>query len=449
MRSIIHSVKRISSLRFKSHQLPRLLSSTTTFIPNHEPVDEELSPSYNPKHYYPAKPGEVLVNNYQLLVKIGWGSNSTVWLVRDIARHVTYQPLKILKNNNPKRAHHERQIEEHIAQQTPSHRGCPVIRTYLDSFEVTGPISKHLCLAYEPAREPLWLYQRRFGGGRFTLPMAKAYILIILAGLDYLHSVCRVVHTDLKLDNILITFKSENILPRFVKEQEAQSMQCKTDPETDRVIYRCHNNFGPLDPSGLGNIYPQITDFGAATLLGNGGDHGAVQLGTRPIQPDYYRAPEVVLGCGWSYSADIWNLGVMIWNILKCTELFTQAQDAKGTYLPKAHLAEMIALLGPPPEKLLVMSESMAQLEWSPAITDERGKVYKNNREYFGGPFFDEEGNFLYNDLIPVRKLEDTVPSLARDDREAFLSFIRQMLTWLPEERKAARELMDHPFLDF
>lgn len=89
-------------------------------------------------------------------------------------------------------------------------------------------------------------------------------------------------------------------------------MQCKTDSETGRVIYRCHNNFGPLDPSGLGNIYPQITDFGAATLLGTGGDDGAVQLGTRPIQPDYYRAPEVILGCGWSYSADIWNLGVMV-----------------------------------------------------------------------------------------------------------------------------------------
>ncbi|GKZ22693.1 hypothetical protein AbraCBS73388_008862 [Aspergillus brasiliensis] len=397
------------SLRYKPLQLPRLLSSSVTFIPNHEPVDEELSPSYNPKHYYSAKPGEVLANNYQLLVKIA---------------------LKILNNDNPKRAHHERQIEEHIAQQTPSHRGRPVIRTYLDSFEVTGPISKHLCLTYEPAREPLWLYQRRFEGGRFTLPMARAYILIILGGLDYLHSVCGVVHTDLKLDNILITFESDTILPRFVKEQEAQSMQCKTDPKTGRVIYRCHNNFGPLDPSGLGNIYPQITDFGAATLLGDDGCDGTVQLGTRPIQPDYYRAPEVVLGCGWSYSADIWNLGVMIWNILEGTELFTQAQDAKGTYLAKAHLAEMIALLGPPPKKLLVMSDSMAQFEWSPAITD-------------------ETGNFLYNDLIPVRKLEDTVPSLARDDREAFLTFIGQMLTWLPEERKTARELMDHPFLDF
>ncbi|PYH66128.1 kinase-like protein [Aspergillus vadensis CBS 113365] len=425
MQTKIRALTRISFLRAKPHQLSRSLS-TTTAIPQHVLVDKEISPSYNPKHYYPAKTGEVLDDHYRLLVKIGWGSGSTVyrWQTERIVA------LKMLNNNNPKGADHERRIEEHIAQQTPSHRGRPVIRSYLESFELAGPIGKHICLAYKPAREPLWLYQRRFKGDRFTLPMVKAYILILLAGLDYLHSVCKVVHTDLKLDNILIAFENENILPKFVKEQEeAQSMQCKTDPETGRVIYRCHNNFGPLDPSGLGNIYPQITDFGAATLLGTGGDDGAVQLGTRPIQPDYYRAPEVILGCGWSYSADIWNLGVIIWNILEGTELFTEVQDAEGTYLPEAHLAQMIALLGPPPKKLLVMSESMAQVEWSPAITDERGK-------------------FLYNDLIPARKLEDAVPYLEASDKEAFLSFIKQMLTWLPEERKTARELMEHPFLN-
>lgn len=63
--------------------------------------------------------------------------------------------LKILNNNNAKGADHERRIEEHIAEQTPSHRGRPVIRSYLESFELTGTIGKHICLAYEPAREPL------------------------------------------------------------------------------------------------------------------------------------------------------------------------------------------------------------------------------------------------------------------------------------------------------
>ena len=57
-------------------------------------------------------------------------------------------------------------------------------------------------------------------------------------------------------------------------------------------------------------------------------------------------------------------------------------------------------------------------------------------------------GKFLHDNLIPTRKLEDTIPSLPTVEREAFLSFVRQMLAWLPEERKTARELMDHPFLN-
>jgi hypothetical protein len=33
-------------------------------------------------------------------------------------------------------------------------------------------------------------------------------------------------------------------------------------------------------------------------------------------------------------------------------------------------------------------------------------------------------GKLLYDDLIPTRRLEDTVPSLERDDKEAFLSLL-------------------------
>lgn len=117
---------------------------------------------------------------------------------------------------------------------------------------------------------------------------------------------------DLKLDNTLITFENDNILRKFVREQTGQAMQYKTNPDTGQAIYCCHNDFGALDLNRLGSIYPQITDFGSAIILDNNKDDDSVQLGIRPIQPDYYRAPEVVLGCGWSFSTDIWNLEVMV-----------------------------------------------------------------------------------------------------------------------------------------
>lgn len=73
---------------------------------------------------------------------------------------------------------------------------------------------------------------------------------------------------DLKLDNILMTFENEDVLPNFLKVQiNSMPMQYKTDSVTRRTIYHCHNDFGPLDWRELRKIVPKIVDFGLATSL--------------------------------------------------------------------------------------------------------------------------------------------------------------------------------------
>ena len=52
-------------------------------------IEEEKSPYYNnPARFYPAHIGDVLDNRYQIAGKLGSGSNSTVWLARDLNRFV-------------------------------------------------------------------------------------------------------------------------------------------------------------------------------------------------------------------------------------------------------------------------------------------------------------------------------------------------------------------------
>lgn len=92
-------------------------------------------------------------------------------------------------------------------------------------------------------------------------------------------------------------------------------MQCKIDGESGRTIYRCHNDFGPLDWRKLKNMIPKIADYGLATKLDNTPTQNGMvgeQLGIYPIQPDHYRAPEVILGSGWNVKADVWNFGVPV-----------------------------------------------------------------------------------------------------------------------------------------
>lgn len=108
---------------------------------------------------------------------------------------------------------------------------------------------------------------------------------------------------DLKLDNIMVAFEDQSTIEAFVRGQAARPMARKH--VGDRTVYRCHNDFGPIS-KGLAKMIPQITDFGLAQR----GDKAAPNI--HPIQPDEFRAPEVLLGIGWSYSADVWNFGAMV-----------------------------------------------------------------------------------------------------------------------------------------
>ncbi|QKX54061.1 uncharacterized protein TRUGW13939_01144 [Talaromyces rugulosus] len=405
-------------------------------------VDEEISPVYNSKHFYPAKPGEVLAARCQTLVKVGWGVSSTVWLARDLQGHIDQSEsvvaLKIANNNNASSAGHEREIEEHISTVDPSHRGRSLIRTLLDSFEVKGSECSYSCLVYPPMRETLSVYQRRFDDKKMPLPLIKTYIRTLLTGLEYLHKECRIVHTDLKLENIMVSFEDPTVLADFMNSQLENPMAYKID-STGRPVYQSRNDFGPL--KSLRSI-PQLVDFGLATRLEEDDDWGVW-----PIQPDHYRAPEVILGNGWQMPADIWNLGVLLWDMIEGKELFQHIHDQQGRYDAKLHMAEIIALLGPPPPEIIQRYQFMREYSWPEPVRREDDRVCETAEEYFCGPFFDNNGRFLYEDLIPDRKLGDTVSFLDGEEREAFLDLAKGMLVWHPDVRKTASELARHPFL--
>ncbi|PMB73351.1 putative serine/threonine-protein kinase sky1 [Beauveria bassiana] len=86
-----------------------------------------------------------------------------------------------------------------------------------------------------------------------------------------------------------------------------------------------------------------LCDFGAAVFVE--GENIAC------VQPQVYRAPEVVLKCHWNHKIDIWKLGA--WNLFEGDLLFHGIDPQHLEYRRRAHLAELIGLLGPPPEDLI------------------------------------------------------------------------------------------------
>lgn len=80
-----------------------------------------------------------------------------------------------------------------------------------------------------------------------------------------------------------------------------------------------------------------------------------------------------------------------LWNILGNKALFQQVHNTNGQYDAKSH-AEMIALVGSPPEALLAKSKAMSEHNWPESVTNDTGALCNNAQEFFGGPFFNAKG---------------------------------------------------------
>ncbi|KAH9212271.1 kinase-like domain-containing protein [Leptodontidium sp. 2 PMI_412] len=399
-----------------------------------EAIDEETIPNYGPNDYFSTHPGQLLNDRYQTITKLGWGFGSTVWLAEDLRRceeqstSPQYVAVKIgtSRYGSIAAAEHELKLSQRIATANPSHPGASYIRVPIDDFQINGSHG-----------ETLYDFRNRFKNQRFPPQILRLYVALLLQGLNYLHSECHLIHTDLKDDNILVDLESESVLEDFVQQQR-QIPPLRHVTDDGHVTYMSQGDFGPLRDYF---ILPEIADLDLAQS-----GEGPVRI--HPVQPHRYRAPEVILGTGWSYSADIWNMGVLIWNMMEGKDLFTNLKDEQGRYDVHAHLAQMMALLGPPPKALLKRERSFRKLTFTPEILNPEGKSCRNAFQYFGGPFFDDNGEFIRKDLIPQDlRIVETVTLFQGEEKLQFLEFVSKMLQWQPEKRSTAKDLLEDPFL--
>jgi hypothetical protein len=72
--------------------------------------------------------------------------------------------------------------------------------------------------------------------------------------------------------------------------------------------------------------------------------------------------------------------------------LFSQIHSRDRKYLAQNHLAQMIALLGMPPQELLARELEMRRWNFAPAIENDEGKLCHKVYQFYKGPFFGNEG---------------------------------------------------------
>ena len=180
------------------------------------------------------------------------------------------------------------------------HLGYGRINQVLHSFVVPRAGGDHHCLVMKPMWDTLNDILLRNPARRFTPALLKGTLIFIFQALDYLHTECKLIHTDIKGDNVLYKIVDPSILDTFTSAEMNEPAPRK---DADGVTIYASRGFER--PKSIGDIV--LSDFGEAVS------------GEKPwqcrAQPEVYRAPEVVLGATWSYPVDIWNVGALVSNI--------------------------------------------------------------------------------------------------------------------------------------
>ncbi|EEU45186.1 uncharacterized protein NECHADRAFT_41442 [Fusarium vanettenii 77-13-4] len=379
-------------------------------IPLHQQVEEECLPDYIASRYYPVHIGEVLRDRYQIVGKLGFGTTSTVWLARDLEgrQHVA---LKLFVNSESMGKHldHELSIYKRISKSSSKHPGHDAVRELLDSFDVAGPDGCHRCLVHPPLNESMLAFLHRNPVRRLpVLILAFTFRRLFLA-LDFLHTECQVIHTvDIKADNIMFSVENHSVFNDF-EEQEL------VDPSPRKLVDEraIHLSRKLRMPKTWGA--PVLCDFGSAVT-------GDIEH-TEDIQPDIYRAPEVILEAPWSYQVDIWNTGCLIWDLFEGGHLFSGRDPEHQTYRSRAHLAEIIALLGQPPRALLQSGKSSHK-------------------------FFTDHGDLRADiPLLDRTSFEKRETNLEGSSQRRFLAMMQKMLQWDPSKRSSAKALAEDEWI--
>ncbi|EIW83794.1 kinase-like protein [Coniophora puteana RWD-64-598 SS2] len=389
-----------------------------TFDVSHE---EDVT-RYSPGGYHPVTIGDAFKDGrYVVRRKIGYGEYSTVWLTEDIQKK-QFVALKILAANSSAGGIDE--VEEveillHTTKANPSHPGYKHVISILDHFDHVGVHGTHICLVFELLGRGGYSLLRHYNE-QLPLPMVKRFLQQFFLGLDYLHTQARIVHTDLKLDNILLMLDDpyetiKNDL-RANPPISAPPQGSQGPPHTPYRVYKSQ----PLpvfEPPGNA-INVKIVDLGVANWV----DKHMRSLITSPI----LRAPEVVLGAPWDTSADIWSAACIVYRLLMGDELFNPfaRPDASWTE-EEEHIAQMIELLGRVPSSLI-----------------ERGK-YAHKYLEADGMLWKIAGIEPHSRSLRAMIAERHGDEVA-DQSYDLLSL---MFRYEPYERSTAAQLAQHPWL--
>jgi len=250
----------------------------------------------------------IIADRYRIVREVGMGTFGRVVECHDLNRARSYRhgrqenavAIKIVRNI--KRYYDSALIEAEIVEEVNRQggRGLSHVAVLYNTFSFSG----HYCLVFEALGPSLYDFLKRQNYQPFPLVCVRDFATQLLETLDFLHGM-KLIHTDLKPENVLLLNHREKMYHGY------------KIPESTKI---------------------KIIDFGGATY-----DH---ERKSSIVNTRQYRAPEVILGVGWSMPSDLWSLGCILSELYQGELLFATHDNIE-------HLALIEQVIGPFSRRLM------------------------------------------------------------------------------------------------
>ena len=219
-----------------------------------------------------------------------------------IVRERQHVALRLYANSDPALDALTRELNvfTRIENAPQYHPGQSAVRSLLASFDITGPYGvQHRCLVHPPLWDSAIGIRRRNEIRKLPKPVVALILKRLFSALELLHDECHVAHTDIRESDILLG-AADSFFEQFQNDELKWPSPAK-EVAGGGIIYLSRQMGIPRDVGA-----PFLCDFGSAVPLDDGVEH------YEDIQPNTYRAPEVILQIPWTYSVDIWNVGCLV-----------------------------------------------------------------------------------------------------------------------------------------
>lgn len=177
-----------------------------------EEEEQEDSTDYRKGGYHPVKIGDLFLSRYHVTRKLGWGHFSTVWLCWDL-EDKQFVALKIVKSADhfTETALDEIKILKSVRESDPADPKRNKTVQLLNDFKISGVNGVHVCMVFEVLGHHLLKLIIKSNYRGIPLTNVRTIMRQVLEGLDYLHSKCKIIHTDIKPENVLLCISEEAI----------------------------------------------------------------------------------------------------------------------------------------------------------------------------------------------------------------------------------------------